>query len=266
VTGPARAAALAPGLAALLAVALAGCAPRLRPPPPGLPAAPAALLEEVRAAQGRVTSVQGTARVAVDGPDGAGGVEQFLAAERPGRLRVETHDFFGNVLSVLAVDGAALVLYDARERVFYRGAATAENVGRLVPVPLPPEDLVTLLCGSAPVLDGQPIDASPVDGALRLTLRRGDALQRLDVGAGAQVLRARSSRAGVVGLEVELSGHRPRGGAVLPTEVTARAPGARLALSLRWKEVEANGPVDPSLFGLVPPEGARIVDLGPAAR
>lgn len=257
---PARAAAL---LTAALAAHAAGCAPRLRPPPPGLPTDPAALLAEVRAAQGRVVSVQGTARVAVEGPDGAGGMEQFVAAERPGRLRLESHDFFGNVLSVLAVDGDSLTLYDARERVFYRGAATAENVGRLVPVALPPADLVTLLCGSAPILDGAPVDASPVDGALRLTLRRGEALQRLDVGAGAAVLRARSSRAGVVGLEVELSGHRLRGGVPLPTEVVARAPGASLALSLRWKEVEVNGPLDPALFRLVPPQGARLVDLAP---
>jgi hypothetical protein len=80
------------------------------------------------------------------------------------------------------------------------------------------------------------------------------------------VLRARSSRAGVVGLEVELSGHRPRGGVALPTEVKAGAPGARLALSLRWKEVEVNGPLDPALFRLDPPEGARIVDLEPGPR
>lgn len=264
-----RAAALAGRgrLAALAAAALAtGCAPRLRPPPPGLPEAPAALLAEVRAAQGRVTSVQGQARVSVDGPDGAGGADQFVAAERPGRLRIETYDFFGNVASVLAVDGPDLALYDARERTFYRGAATAANVGRLVPVPLAPADLVTLLCGSAPVLDGEAVDVAPVDGALRLTLRRGEELQRLDVGAGAAVVQARSSRAGVVGLEVALAGHRPRGGAVLPTELTARAPGARLALSLRWKEVEANGAVDPALFRLTPPEGARVVDLDPAPR
>ncbi len=261
-SGGARAAALA-ALAGLLA---AGCAPRLRPPPAGLPAAPAALLEEVRAVQARVRGVQGQARVAVDGPQGAGGVDQFLAAERPGRLRVESHDFFGNVLSVLAVDGPDLALYDARERTFYRGAATAENVGRLVPVPLPPADLVALLCGSAPLLDGEPVDASPVDGALRLTLRRGEALQRVDVGAGGAVVRARSSRGGVVGLEVELSGHRDRGGALLPAEVVARAPGAGLALTLRWREVEVNGALDPALFRLAPPEGARVVDLEPAPR
>jgi hypothetical protein len=253
-------------LSALLAAQAVGCAPRLRPPPPGLPTDPAALLAEVRAAQGRVVSVQGLARVTVEGPEGAGGLEQYVAAERPGRLRLENHDFFGNVLSVLAVDGDTLALYDARQRTFQRGAATAENVGRLVPVALPPADLVTLLCGSVPILDGEPVDASPVDGALRLTLRRGQALQRLDVGAGAAVLRSRSSTGGVVGLEVELSGHRLRGGALLPAEVRARAPGAGLALALRWKEVEVNGPLDAALFRLAPPDGARVVDLAPPAR
>jgi len=65
---------------------------------------------------------------------------------------------------------------------------------------------------------------------------------------------------------VELSGHRLHGGTLLPAEVKARAPGARLALSLRWKEVEVNAALDPALFRLDPPEGARVVDLEPPAR
>lgn len=212
-----------------------------------------------------MVSVQGQARLTLEGPDLAGGVEQFVAAERPGRLRLESLDFFGNVLAVLAVDGPDLALYDARAKVYYRGAATAANVGRLVPVALPPADLVTLLCGSAPILDGDPVDAAPVDGALRLTLRRGEALQRLDVGQGAVVLHALDSRAGVVGLEVTLTGHRLHGGVPLPGEVAARAPGARVALRLRWTSVEVNRPVEPGLFRLAPPDGARVVDLPPAA-
>jgi hypothetical protein len=253
-------------VATLAATALAaGCAPRLRPPPAGLPPDPVALLAEVRAAQARVVRVQGQARVDLEGPEGASGVDQFVAAERPGRLRLETLDFFGNVLAVLAVDGDDLTLYDARQKIFYRGAATAENVGRLVPVALAPVELVTLLCGSAPILDGEAVDASPVDGALRLTLRRGEALQRLDVGEGGAILHALDSRSGVVGLEVTLTGHQRRGGVLLPGRVAARAPAARLALSLRWKSVEVNGPVDPGLFRLEPPAGARVVDLAPAA-
>jgi outer membrane lipoprotein-sorting protein len=261
--GRRRPASAALGLALLLA---AGCAPRLRPPPPDLPLDPAALLAEVRATQARVQTVQGEARVVIEGPQGSGGVDQFLAAERPGRLRVESHDFFGNVLSLLVVDGPTLALYDAKARILYRGAATAANVARLVPVALAPAELVTLLCGSAPVLDGEPLDASPVDGALRLTLKRGDEVQRLDVGAGAAVLRARESRLGRVSREVELTGHRPLGGASLPTQVVARAPLERITLTLRWRAVEVNQPLEPSLFQLATPDGARVVDLDPAAR
>ena len=73
------------------------------------------------------------------------------------------------------------------------------------------------------------------------------------------------SRAGVVGLEVTLTGHRLHGGVPLPGEVAARAPGARVALRLRWTSVEVNRPVEPGLFRLAPPDGARVVDLPPAA-
>jgi hypothetical protein len=252
-----RRAALAVGLL------LAGCAPRLRPPPAGLPLDPAALLAAARASQARVASVQGLARVEYQGPGEAGGMDQFLAAEPPGRLRVETQDFFGNVVSVLAVDGGALALYDARERVYYRGRATPANVARLIQVELPPADLVALLCGSAAILEGEPVDARPVDGALRLTLRRGDALQRLDVGAGAAVLRSLVSRAGVVELEAVLEGHRLRSGVPMPARVTLRAPAAQVSLSLRWKDQAVNAPLDPALFRLEPPAGARVVDLEP---
>ena len=96
-------------LAAGALLTLAGCHPRR--PPPDLSLDPAALLAEVKAAQARVVSVQGRARVAVDAPGGSGGTEQYLVAERPGRLRVEVHDFFGNVVAVAGGRGrAALAL------------------------------------------------------------------------------------------------------------------------------------------------------------
>jgi outer membrane lipoprotein-sorting protein len=247
-------------------VSLAGCHPRL--PPPDLSLDPAALLAEVRAAQAAVVSVRGRARVTVDSPGGGGGTEQELVAERPGRLRVEVYDFFGNVLAVLAVDGGRLALYDARARTFARGAATPTNLARLLPVALSPAELVTLLCGSAPLIDGQPVSAEPGDGRVLLTLQAGDRRQLLEVGAGAVLLGSRQIRAGADGetpdgLEARFSDHRPRGGQPTPTEVIARLPASGVGLSLRWRELEVNQPVDPSLFGLSPPAGARVVDLDP---
>ena len=215
-----------------------------------------------------MTSVQGRARVSVDSPDGSGGVDQHLVAERPGRVRIEAVDFFGNVVALLAVSDGRLALYDARQRTFTRGAATPANLARLTQVPLEPEALVTLLCGSAPLLDGTPLAAEPGDGRVLLVIGAGDLEQRLDVGPGAALLASRTRRRGAggdvpVGLDAEFSGHRLRDGRLVPTEVTARAPGDRVVLSLRWRELEVNQPVDPSLFRLSPPAGARVVDLDP---
>jgi hypothetical protein len=179
---------------------------------------------------------------------------------------VESYDFFGNVLSVLAVDGGELRLYDAREKVFYRGPATAENIGRLLPVALPPEALATLLCGSAPLLDGEPVSAAPGDGTWVLTLRRGALTQVLEIGPGAAVVSSRQRRDGPdgpvpAGLEADFSDFKDRGGVRVPTGVEARAPVSGVALSLRWKDLTVNAPVDPALFTLEPPQGSRLVDL-----
>jgi outer membrane lipoprotein-sorting protein len=252
------------GLAAGALLALAGCHPRR--PPPDLSLDPAALLAEVQAAQARVVSVQGRARVGVEAPGGAGGTEQFLVAERPARLRIEVQDFFGNVVASLAVDEGRLALYDARERTFLRGAATPANLARLLPVAITPEDLVTLLCGSAPLLQGAPVSAEPADGSVLLTLRAGDLVQRLEVGPGAALLTARQRRVTAAGeqpagLDAEFSVHRTRAGQRMPTDLSARAPEAGVALTLHWRELEVNAPVDPSLFRLTPPSGARVVDL-----
>jgi len=254
---PARRAAA--GLA--VALALAGCARRA--PPPDLSLDPAALLAEVRAAQDRVRTVQGTARVTLEGPSGGGG-EQFLAAERPGRLRVEVRDFFGNVVGLAAVDGGVLALYDARAQVLYRGAATAGNLARLLPLRAEPGALVDLLCATAPLLDGAPVAAEPGDGRVFLTLRRDDREQVLEVGPGAALLSARTRRP-VLGdeapaeVDVTFRGLHQAGGVPFPDRVEARLAGG--AFTLRWRDVDVNGPVDPALFRLEPPRGARVVDL-----
>jgi hypothetical protein len=134
---------------AIIATALALTACHPRRPPPDLSRDPGPLLAQVRAAQARVQRVSGEARVKVEakGMRTAVTVREFIAAEKPDRLHVEVLDFFGNVGAVLVASGGRFQLYDAKERVFYRGEATPENLARLVPLPLPAEDLVTILCG-----------------------------------------------------------------------------------------------------------------------
>lgn len=259
------------GEALALAVAcltFAGC-PRV--PPPDLSRDPAALLAQVRAAQDRVQRVRGTARVKISSPDVSGTVVEFAAAEKPDRVRLETLDFFGNPASVLVAAGGRFAFLDARANVLYRGDATPENVSRVLPVLLPVEELVTILCGSAPLLPGRALDASVSDGVLLLTLGLGDVGQQLAIGERASVERSRVRRAAAAGTatareaapayDLQFEGFHVRSGALFPDQVQLDAPSARSAVRLAWRELDVNGAPDPALFRLEPPRGARVVEL-----
>jgi outer membrane lipoprotein-sorting protein len=251
---------------AVLAAAVAACAPRV--PPPDLSLEPAALLAQVRAAQARVKSVRGDARIRIQSPDGSGTLSAFVAAQRPDRVYIQTLDFFGNPLAVLATAGGALSLYDARARVLYRGPATPENLARLVPIPLSPEELATILCGGAPLLDGTAVRADPGRGFVTLELVAGERTEILRVGPGAAVQRAAlrvGGAAGRGGWDLEIAREAVPESGSFPTEVKLSAEAPEVRLRLVWQEAEWNPALDAALFSPAPPRGARIVDLGEAA-
>jgi len=247
-----------------LALALLGCP---RAPPPDLSADPAELLAAVRAHHGKVTRVQGSARLTVDAPGARGTMEALAAAEAPDRLRIEVLDFFGAPAAALVAAGGSFVFFDARRGTWYRGPATPENVSHFLPVALPPEELAAVLLGAPPLLPGPAVSAEPGRGVMHLALASGDLIQRLEVGAEAAVEASRVRRRTAAGEEphgydLSFSRFRHREGQRFPGEVRldARAAGARLALA--WREdLVVNGPPDPGLFRLEPPAGARVVDL-----
>jgi len=252
-------------LALAVALALAGCA---RMPPEDLSRDPAALLLEVESAQGRIASVRGTARVRVRSPKLDARVQEFLAAEKPDRLRLETLDFFGNPAAVMVAAGGRFAFLDARANVFYRGAASPENLARLVPVPIPVEELVTILCGSAPLVSAAPREVLVEGDLLALTLGEDDLGERLLVGEGARVVAARLARGAEAGAppsyELGFARFIRRAGAPFPRAVTLEDRAAAARVELLWREdVEVGEGLDEGLFRLEPPRGARVVDLAP---
>jgi outer membrane biogenesis lipoprotein LolB len=245
-------------LPALAALAVA-CTPRV--PPPDLSLDPAALLQQVRAASGIVARVQGEARLRVDAPGQKGSATAFVAVERPDRLHVEVLDFFGNPAAVLVAGDGRLAIDDRRSRTFYRGEATAENVARLVPLPLPPERIVALLLG-APPLEGAPASAEPGRGFV--TLRLADPPRSTELRVGPRAAVERATWRGEPGLPdhdvvyrsfVDLLGGR------FPEEVAISAPAAGVRVELAWKEPDLTSPIGAAMFRLEPPAGARVVDL-----
>lgn len=243
----------------LLSVSLAACARRV--PPPDLSLDPDALLAQVREAAARVASVRGEVRVRAKGR-GGGAVAAIVAAERPDRLHLEALDFFGNPVAVLVTGGGRLAIYDARDRTYYRGAATAENVGRLVPLALPPDELVAILCG-APPLEGEAVRAEPGRGHVTLELRDGARTTTLRVRAGAVIARAQVRTPGG-GYDVAYGDPGSVEGTFLPGDVTLSSAPPSVRVELGWVDFEANARLEAALFRLEPPAGARVVDLGSA--
>jgi hypothetical protein len=246
----------------LLATACA-CLPP--PKPPDLGADPAAALAQVQAGQAAVQRVQGEARTRVRSPQGGGSVRQFLAAEKPDRLHLEVLDFFGNPALVLVTGDGRFALLDARQKVLYRGRATPANLARLVPLPLPAEDLVTLVCGGAPLLAGRPVQLATQGSNVVLTVEGDGTVERLRLGEGARVEQADREVAGGAGpgsYTVKLGDRTRRAGLWFPDRVELRSDPARVQFGLEWTEVELNGALDPKLFELAPPRGARVVEVG----
>ena len=254
-----RAAVVALALAAL-AVA-AGCA---RVPPPDLSRDPVLLLEQVRAAQEGVTACRGSARLSVSSSDPSGSLDAWVAAEKGGRVRVDLFDFFGNPAAVLVASGGRFALYDAREGVLYRGDDTPENLARLVPVPLGANDLASVICGRAPIIDGRAVSTEAGAGVLLLEIAGASGRQVLAVGEGGAVERASFLPGAHRGKpwKVAFSAFRRTAGQRFPGDVELRGGGAEV--SLLWKgDLEVNLPPEASLFQLDPPRGARVVDLPP---
>jgi hypothetical protein len=210
--------------------------------------------------------------VRVEAPGVKGTLLELVVAEKPARVRLETLDFFGNPVAVLVADGDRFGFYDARTRTFYRGDATAENVSQFLPVAIPPDELVTILCGSAPLLDGAPIEARPRDGRVELVLARGDVAQQLVVGERLAVESSKVRRADAdparqaVFYDLAFDRFRTRGRVRFPAEVRLQADAADARVRLEWRDdVEVNGDGEAALFALAPPRGARVVDLPPGA-
>jgi hypothetical protein len=246
---------------AVVAAALAACAPRV--PPPDLALEPEELLAQVEAAAAASQAVRGEVRVRAKG-HGHVSVPAFVAAQRPASLHLEALDFFGNPVAVLVVEGGRLSIYDARDRTLYRGRATPENVGRLVPLALGPEELVGALLG-APPLVGEPVRAEPGRGYVTLELRdhRGR-VTTLRVVEGAVVERATVRLRGGGGYDVQYGRPFAAAGTDLPGDVTLSSSEPATRVDLGWVDHEANPALEPELFRLEPPAGARVVDLDAA--
>jgi hypothetical protein len=251
-------------LVVLLALLAAACGPV--PRPADAYASAPDLLADMLALRGRVRSLRATGRIDHFGDQRVQG-KMFAFAEPPDRLRVDLVSPLGSTLAVLTVAAGAFSMSDEREGKHYAGPAEPCNIARLIRVPLPAEDVIRVLAGSTPVIEGQ--SAVAWDRAGHYDVRivgAGGASQLIEIGQDRDVLpllRSRITQGDKTVLDVRCDRWGRVGDAFVPFEIRAAMPEEKEELLVRYDEggVEVNAEIPAEAWTHVFPDGATVAQV-----
>ena len=207
------------------------------------------------------SSLRGVARLALDGPDGAGRATQIVMLERPARLRVEVLGFLNQTVAVLTTDGDRFQLFQAEDRSHREGAVRPGLLGEIAGLSLTPRDAVGVLLGTPALPRGAQLirAASLSDGGTRLDLGPGGGSDagavggwvrlRLDFDAASRLRRwAYLDAAGEAFLETRFDAYRYVSGLPFAHEIELRDRRHRTSARLRFADVELNPELPPTVF------------------
>ena len=219
-----------------------------------------ALLAEVDAADAQVARLQSQAKAHLDGRGKKGNVQVFVAVAAPASVHLEVLDFFGKPSGILISDGHRFVMYASDAGVWQRGAATSENVSRVLPVTLPPEQLVSMLLGRAPRLpDPSPtVAVDPEHNVFVVSLHAGGRTQELWVDPGRKRV-VRSHVDGPGAYTLTFDAFEDVQGAPFPRAITFDGQGS---VALKYTDLRLGEQPDASLFTPEPPPGVPVEQIG----
>jgi hypothetical protein len=159
--------------ALLLPLCLYGCAIR----PKGIltqetPADVDRVLASLRQRENDLKTFKGVGRFKTIRGNGTKIFRVVWIGSKPENLRVETLGPWGQPNLTFVVNGPSFFLHSRQDNHYFRGDATADNLARLVSIPVKGEDLFRLLSGQPPILPFHhgKIRTSPADSGSILSL------------------------------------------------------------------------------------------------
>ncbi len=191
-------------------------------------------------------------------------VSQLIAVDAVGRLRIEVLSPFGSPLITLASDGSRLMIYDAKEGRFFLGPASADALGRLLPVELSPPELSNLLRGAIPMIEytDSKVDWNRETGRYQLTLTGPERIQEIEFEPEfLRVTQFEIRHTGSVLYTVRLGDYSGTGSAIVPKRIRFTVPSKNLRVDLSVTEVTLNPPIPDTTFTLTPPRGILVEPL-----
>lgn len=205
----------------------------------------------------------------------------LMMIERPDRVRFDAMTQFGPA-AVLTSDGEEFALVDLRENRFFVGPSCAENIERLLGLPLDGADVARFLFGETPLLPAS--DESVIcDGGHYVVTRHAEdgrtQVLSLDVRSAdvdsppdQQRLRLRSSEVhaadGSLEWRVRYDDHRvvedphdtqtPRRGVAMPFTIHFELPARNIDTLVRFTSIDLNPSIPADAFHQEPRDGLSI--------
>jgi hypothetical protein len=255
---------MAASLLALSTAAL-GCGPV--PPPADAYENVSDLLSDMSAARAAVHSLRASGRIDHFGKDQRVQGAVYVFAQLPDALRVDLVSPLGSSLAVLAAQKGQFAMHDVRQGRFLRGPAQPCNIARLIQIPLPVEDVVRLLAGGTPLIEGTPtLSWDKNEGAYSVLIEDKEAKQTLLIGPDRRVLpllRSKLVRRGEVAFDIAFERWSPAGAAFVPREIRVKMPLKDVDLLLRYDSdgVEVDVKLPQDAFQLAAPSGMKIEEV-----
>jgi outer membrane lipoprotein-sorting protein len=216
------------------------------------------LVSRIQRAATPVSRYSADLRTTYFGPEGRVRTNGSIAVARPGSIRCEINGPQGGAVSAFATNGIELQALDLARSRFVYGPATVQNLDRLLPfapLQLNAQAWVKLLFGEIDVPSDAVLTRDERANAFKVAWHdQGQAGDReVEIDATTMLLtRASVLAQGALVSQVTIDERDGRG---LPTRLHVRLPGAGLELEVAWRDIEADGPLDPALFVLDPPPG-----------
>lgn len=245
----------------LLIAVLGGCAVPAKPPLEPLPAVSAQeLLHSLELRAGRFEALQGLGRIRVTVTGRSQSARQVLLVARPDRLRTEVLGPLGQTVLTVAAGEGMLTAFLPGEKRFLSGAATPDNLQRLIRVPLAPAELVRLMLHDVPLADASAARAELREDRYVLLLpTAGGGLQTLFLDGRKRLRTAQFERNGVLQWRVGYDDFRPEDD--LPLSMRLEWPSAETDVELQLSDVKINTTLPAERFRLTPPAGVMVEAL-----
>lgn len=227
---------------------------------------PGRLMDELEELTQDRKALRGRARLSIDAPDLSFSRPQRMAAERPGRLRVEVLSLFDQVAALVVTRDSAYQFYDVRSDRLEEGRTDPEILWRVARIDLTPEEAVSLLLGVPLIQPGLVLAGSRgyEDGSVAVSRRDDQGVEReryLFDREGRLIEMRRLSKKGEVVFTARYSDYRPlptgegQDGS-FPFDLEMEFPRVDATARLDFKQVELPASLPSSLFELSLPRSS----------